>query len=124
MSLQDERMRALAAKEQTAYRTHHSAISAAQKALNGKLRRIEAAREALAGRDDEDEVLVRNTPGPTVEIFHAATDYCGRVSAQAIRRGKYDRLFISEALDRDLRPCSACASHLVRRRRRPTSGAA
>jgi hypothetical protein len=92
--------------------------------LNGKLRRIETAREALAGREDEDEVLVRNTPGPIVEIFHAATDYCGRVSAEAIRRGKYDRLFISEALDRELRPCSACATHLVRRRRRPTSGAA
>ncbi len=53
------------------------------------------AREKLARREEEDEVLVRNTPGPTVEIFQAATDYCGRVNA--------------EALDLDLRPCSACA---------------
>ncbi len=123
MALHEDRMRALANREETAYRTHHAAISAAQKALERKLRRIEALRKELARRTDEAEVLVRNSPGPRVEIFHSATEYCGRVNAAAVKRDKYDRLFISEALERDLRPCSACATHLVRRRR-PTSGAA
>lgn len=120
----EDRMGEFAAREQSAYQVHYKAISDAQKKLGRKLKGIETEREAIAGRTDEAEVLVRNSPGPTVEIFHAATGHCRRVNASAIRRGRYDRLFLSEALERDLRPCSACATHLVSRWRRLPRGAA
>lgn len=116
-SLGVERSRSLAKRELDAHRQYRRAVVAAGRTLTTKLDAIKAELAKLDRYENDPEVLVRNGPGPAVEIFHAAGDYCRRVTAAAVARGRYDRMFLGEALERGLRPCSACAEHLVRRRR-------
>lgn len=117
MSLHDDRMRQLDRRELDAFRSSDQEIAATRKKLRRKVDTINAERERLAGREDEPEVLVRTGPGPAVEIFHDAGNYCGRVSPSAVARGRYERVLLFEALDDGLRPCTACAGHLWSRRR-------
>jgi hypothetical protein len=116
-------MAQLMENELRALRTHQKLVEAAQRTFRNKMRRINAERQRLVGHENDPEVLVRTGPGPTVEIFHDATEYCRRVNPNAVAAGRYDRLLLFEALNRDLRPCTACAWHLRSRRRR-TSGVA
>jgi hypothetical protein len=123
MALHEERLKKLAQRELEALRRHHQDVTAAQRILKRKVSAIESERQRLVGHENDPEVLVRTGPGPTVEIYHDAKDYCGRVNPDAIRSGRYERLLLFEALERGLRACSACAYGL-RSRRHPTSGAA
>lgn len=121
MTLYEERLRNLDNRELEAYRLYNRVLSGAQGGLKTKLKNIKKERDALAGRQADPEVLVRTGPGPVVEIYHSSEAPCGRVHPDAVARGRYERLLLSEARrDRGLRPCSACASEPrrpVRRRR-------
>lgn len=60
------------------------------------------------GTKGQPTVLVRVSPGPTVEIFHSAERPCGRVGVRA----NFDEVMLGEAVRRGLRGCSACAWNL------------
>jgi hypothetical protein len=119
MTLHEDRHRQLTQQELDARRTHYQAISNAQRVLRKRLDSVDKERERLEGHESDPEVLMRTGPGPTVRIFHSADDYCGRVDPRAVAHGGFKRLFLFEAEELGLRPCTACASGL-RSRRRPT----
>ena len=54
------------------------------------------------------DVLVRRTPGPTVEVFHSAGRPCGRVRRKGGSLGAFKITSYSRALKQGLRACSAC----------------
>ena len=109
MSLYKDRLNRLATQEKQAHRHFLEQVRKATKNLDDQLRSIETSRASLVERKTDREVLVRNTPGNPVEIFHSADSPCDRVSLLA----NFDRVFLTEAVGRNLRPCSACARSLV-----------
>jgi hypothetical protein len=70
---------------------------------------LNRAIEKHKGRREDPAVLVRQSPGPRVEIYHSAASPCGRAS----NRGSFKKVLLGEALDTGLRPCSACAFWLT-----------
>ena len=57
---------------------------------------------------EPDEVLVRRTAGPAVTVFHHPTRSCKRVVGKNRSRDSFKVLRRSVALDRGLKPCTAC----------------
>lgn len=54
------------------------------------------------------EVLVRSSPGPKVEVFHSVEAPCGRVHRKGGAADAFRATSLTRALERGLRPCSAC----------------
>lgn len=122
VTLHDERLAALAARELQGYKNFEAAVRRARRGLKQVLERVERERALLVERREDPEVLVRTGPGPAVEIFHDAERPCGRVKPRALAQGKFARRFLGDVLEEELRPCSACATGLIRQR--PRKGAA
>lgn len=71
--------------------------------------RLNADIDRHKGRREDPSVLVRQSPGPRVEIYHSASDPCGRAS----NRNSFKKVLLGEALDAGLRACSAYAFWLT-----------
>jgi hypothetical protein len=109
MTLYQDKLKQLIAQEKRAHHHFLDQVRKATKNLDNQLRTIETSRASLIEKKADREVLIRNTPGNPVEIFHSAESPCDRVSFLA----NFDRVFLTEAVGRNLRPCSACARSLV-----------
>ena len=109
MTLYQDKLKRLVTQEKQAHRHFVEQVRKATNNLDEQLRSIETSRASLVEKKTDREVLVRNTPGNPVEIFHSADSPCDRVSFLA----NFDRVFLTEAVGRNLRPCSACARSLV-----------
>ena len=109
MTLYETELERLRSQERQAHRHFLDQVRKATASLDSQLQRIDTRTTELGAMKADCEVLVRNTPGNPVEIFHSADSPCDRVSLYS----NFDRVFLSEALRRKLRPCSACARPLV-----------
>jgi hypothetical protein len=109
MTLYQEKLKNLVTQEKQAHRIFVDGVRQATKNLDEQLQRIENSRARLIEKKTDREVLVRKTPGNPVEIFHAADTPCERVSILA----NFERVFLTEAVGRKLRACSACARSIV-----------
>lgn len=94
-------------------------MAATLRSATKDLKGLDAEIEAHKGRKGQPAVLVRRTAGPTVQIYHSAEDPCGR----ATNRRSFQQILLGEAVDRGLRPCSACAGNLRLSEQRPQSRA-
>lgn len=90
-------------------------MAAALRSGSKAVRNLDAEIDAHKGRRGQAAVLVRRTAGPRVEIYHSAQHPCGR----AANRSSFQQILLGEAVDRGLRPCTACAWTLRLSHQRP-----
>ncbi len=91
-------------QELQAHGRFQAAIGRALEHLANELSNVEASRQQLKEHVGQPEVLIRLSTGDPVRIFHDAARPCGRVHDPSSFRSEFRGL----ALERGLRPCSAC----------------
>lgn len=112
MGTVEARIKALKLQRQRAYVRHEKAVRAAQERFHAELQEITAKLATLEKAAKEPRVLVRNGPGPEVNVYHSAEKPCGKVNPDMVKVGRYDELPLSEALDRGLK-AHGCARRIA-----------
>lgn len=107
----ETRIKALKVRRSRAYIKHAGAVRDAQQALDSELEDIEVQLRRLEKAAKEPRVLVRNTPGPKVTVFHSAVSPCGKVNPDMVKAGRFDEMPLSDALSRGLE-AHGCAAAL------------
>ncbi len=104
-----DRLARLLRRQQQLGDTFHRAVKRAGETYETERTRLDKERKALEGLKDEPVVAVRTGPGPRPEVFHRLGAGCGWMPLPGGRA----EMFLTEAQDRGLRPCSSCAQQLV-----------
>ena len=108
----EKRAARLRGRRLSAYRQHAAAVRSATEALDAILATIDSQLQQLEKWSTDPIVLVRNTPGPAVVVFHGADAPCGKVNPVMVRQGRFEEMRLGEAVEKGLRACTACASEL------------
>lgn len=109
----EKRISVLRRRRRVALENYAKAVREATADLDVKLERIDARLGQLEVWAQDPVVLVRNGPGPAVEVYHGAARPCGKVNPVMVEQGRFDEMPLGEAVSNGLRPCSACARQLT-----------
>lgn len=107
-----QRITRLQRQRRKALEKHADAVRTATAELDNVLERVDRRLDQLKTWAHDPPVLVRNGPGPAVEVYHSLDDPCGKVNPVMVEAGRFDVMPLGEAVNRGLRPCSACGSQL------------
>jgi hypothetical protein len=109
-----ERLAALVRRREEAYVQYFRVLDRARLRLDGELDRLGSWYDEVLTMRDDAVVLVRNTPGPAVRIYHFADHPCGRVTSQASSRASFDECLEGEAKARGLGRCTGCHWYMLK----------
>jgi len=107
LSLWDERMFDALEQLQAAHQSYFDHVAWYKAVLDGEIARLGKRHKGLALMRTDKVVLVRNTQGAEVTVYHSADDPCGRVMGKSRRLSSFDKMLEGEVRGR-LRRCAAC----------------